>query len=194
MFKRSIEDDHEEYIAMAKRKRSEAERDKYDYRMSLLESLYPNEMVTREAITYTIFFSEPVRENIINDYVIPYMRYVNKGRKEEGLPFLNDDQIETIAKYYLHPEDYKEITGIEDYQSRKPISSYKNLSYAEREKIYGNHYYYIKKIIDGETKVLHDNLTKVIDDEYKKRHMPRYTFSERIGRAFRNLKEKIINF
>lgn len=197
MFKRSIEDDHEEYIFTAKRKRSANERTLYDYRMSLLEKLYPNELVTREAITYTIFFSEPVKEDTLSEYIIPYMKYINAGRKEEDRPYISNDEIENIAKYYLHPEDYKEVTGVKDYEPNKPISSYQNLSYADKEKIYGNHYYWIWKITTKESEILqilHDNLTKIIDDEYKKRHMPRYTIGERINRAFRKIKEMIINF
>lgn len=188
MIKRSIEDDFEQYVAIAREERNSYEKGLYDYRMNLLESLYPSELVTREAVVFSLFVSNPAKDSEVDDFIIPYMKIINRGRKAEDLAYLPDDQIENIGKYYKDPESFKEVTGVENYDSSKQIKSYENLSYNDKYNIYGNHYYWIWKIS------LEENLEKVIENEYKKRKMPRYTIGERINRAFRKIKEIIINF
>ena len=194
MIKKSIEDDIEQYMAIARKNKNSYEKKLFDYRMSLLDALYPSELVTREAVLFSLFLSDPAKDIEIEDYIIPYMRMVNEGRKAEDLPYITDKQIENIGEYYKNPEAFKEVKGIEGYELIKLINSYDNLSDEDEYQIYGNHYYWIWSISLEETKAFKKNLEKVIDKEYKKRKMPRYAIGERIHRGFKSIKEMIINF
>ena len=146
MLKKSIEDDIEQYIAIARENKNSYEKKLFDYRMSLLDALYPSELVTREAVLFSLFLSDPAKDIEIEDYIIPYMRMVNEGRKAEDLPYITDKQIENIGEYYKNPEAFKEVKGIEGYELIKLINSYDNLSDEDEYQIYGNHYYWIWSI------------------------------------------------
>lgn len=196
MLKKSIEDDYEQFIELTKSIRNKEARRQYEWRMRILEILYPNELVTREAVTNSIFLNEidEGHKSTLNDFIVLYMKYVNKHRKEEDIPYITDKQIENIGEYYKNPEAFKEVKGIEGYEPSKLINSYNNLSDEDEYQIYGNHYYRIWSISLEETKAFKKNLEKVIDKEYKKRKMPRYTIGEKIHRVFKSIKEMIINF
>ena len=196
MLKKSIEDDYEQFIELTKSIRNKEARRQYEWRMRILEILYPNELVTREAVTNSILLNEIDKDHkaTLNDFIVLYMKYVNKHRKEEGIPYITDKQIENIGQYYKNPEAFKEVKGIEGYESCKAISSYDNLSEEDEYQIYGNHYYLIWKISLEETQAFKKNLIDVKDKECDKCNLPHnhYTIGERIHRVFKSIKEKIL--
>ena len=122
MLKKSIEDDYEQFIELTKTIRNKEARREYEWRMRILEILYPNELVTREAVTNSILLNEMAKDHksTLNDFIVLYMKYVNKHRKEEDLPYITDKQIENIGKYYKNPEAFKEVKGIEGYDLGLP--------------------------------------------------------------------------